>query len=195
MPSSFFPSDGPHAAFRSPWVPARVSWLLLTEAPPPYEAGRYFYRPYVPKGDSLFLETIKLLFAEEVQAFPSVKAIRRDKPYFLNRLKESGFLLAHGVETPLPNTTATQREHVYQDALPALQERLLGLGVTKETPIVIVSAVVHKAIAQGLADAGFTVANLRQPIPYPNSGQQANTRRLLGPLLLREGLMPDTLSI
>ena len=174
---------------RDKYIPDRVKVFLITEAPPAPERNRYFYYEHVRRGDSFFLELIKVLFPEEVNAFETVKQLRAEKAYFLERLQEEGYLLLHAHDTPLPGTTAASRIRTYRKSLPQLMATLLQLG-TPTTPIVLVSAVVFRAIASDLRASGFRVLH-REHIEYPNSGQQLNFRRKLKPLLMRERLLPE----
>lgn len=173
---------------RAKYAPHKAKVLLVTEAPPPLERNRYFYFEQVRRGDSFFLELIKVLFPEEVAAFDTVKQLRAEKSYFLERLQEEGYLLLHAHDQPLPGTTAAARRRTYRENLPHLMATLLQLGPPR-TPIVLVSAVVFRAIATDLRASGFNVIH-DQAIEYPNSGQQLNFRRKLKPLLRREQLLP-----
>ena len=174
---------------RDKYTPATPKVLLITEAPPAPERNRYFYYEHVRRGDSLFLELIKVLFPEEVNAFDTVKQIRAEKIYFLERLQEEGYALLHAHNAPLPGRTAASRTRVYREGLPHLIATLLRLG-KPTTPIVLISAVVFRAIAPGLRASGFNVIH-DSLIEYPNSGQQLNFRRKLKPLLMRERLLPE----
>lgn len=174
---------------RAKYTPDKVKVLFITEAPPPFDRHRYFYFEQVRRGDSFFLELIKVLFPEEVNAFETVKQLRAEKSYFLERLQEEGYLLMHAYDTPLPGTTAASRTRTYRENLSQLMATLLKLG-SPRTPIVLVSAVVFRAIGPDLRASGFNLIH-DQLIEYPNSGQQLNFRRKLKPLLLREQLLPD----
>ena len=105
---------------REKYRPANIKVLFITEAPPAEERQRYFYYEHVRRGDSLFMEMIKVLFTEEVEAFETVKTIRREKTYFLERLQEEGYYLMGAVDQPLPGKTAAARTHIYRKNLPAL---------------------------------------------------------------------------
>ncbi len=176
---------------RAKYTPDKIKVLFITEAPPPFDRGRYFYFEQVRRGDSLFLELMKVLFPEEVNAFETVKQLRAEKPYFLERLQEEGYLLLHAYDEPLPGTTDAARRRTYQENLPQLIATLLRLG-SPRTPLVLVSAVVFRAIGPGLRGSGFNLIH-DQLIEYPNSGQQLNFRRKLKPLLLQKQLLPDQL--
>ncbi|MGB3777498.1 MAG: hypothetical protein WA960_04010 [Tunicatimonas sp.] len=174
---------------RQKYTPNKIKVILITEAPPPFDRHRYFYFEQVRRGDSFFLELMKVLFPEEVNAFETVKQLRAEKAYFLERLQEEGYLLLHAHDEPLPGTTAASRAQTYRENLPQLMATLLKLG-SPRTPIVLVSAVVYRAIAADLRGSGFNLIH-DQLIEYPNSGQQLNFRRKLKPLLRREQLLPN----
>lgn len=176
---------------REKYRPNHINVLLITEAPPTEQRNRYFYYEQVRRGDSLFLETIKVLFPEEVEAFETVKQLRAEKTYFLERLQEEGFFLTNAVETPLPGKTAAARSRIYRENLPGLIQEILRIA-KPNTVIVIISAVVYRAIGKALKGSGFNLIQ-EDIIAYPNSGQQLNFRRKLRPLLREHGLLPHGL--
>ena len=118
----------PFQQARDKYLPDRIKVFFITEAPPAPERNRYFYYEHVRRGDSFFLELIKVLFPEEVNAFETVKQLRAEKTYFLERLQEEGCLLLHAHDTPLPNTTTATRVRTYRESLPQLMATLLRLG-------------------------------------------------------------------
>lgn len=178
---------------RKVYLPRKIKLLFLTEAPPLPERGRYFYFEEVRQGDSLFLELMKVLFGEEVMAFETVKSLRKEKKYFLDRLKEEGFYLTNATDQPLPDATATARIKTYRKQMPDLIKQLEEI-ITPSTPIVIVSAVVYEGCFELLREAGFNMLN-EGKIEYPNSGQQLNFRRKLSQLLQKHGLLPERLRL
>jgi hypothetical protein len=179
------------AQARKKYLPGKVTLLFVTEAPPTPDRNRYFFFEQVRQGDSLFLELMKVLFPEEVASFDTVKALRAEKVYFLERFRSAGFHLIHAADAPLPDTTATERRNTYKKNLPQLQKQIEALA-SKSTPIILVSAVVHEACFEGLTEAGYTVLNDTM-IEFPNSGQQINFRRKLTALLNNYNLMPEQL--
>lgn len=179
------------AQARKKYLPGSVKLLFITEAPPTLDRQRYFFFEQVKQGDSLFLELMKVSFPEEVASFETVKALRAEKVYFLERFQSAGFHLIHAEDTPLPNTTATQRRNIYKENLPALMKQINALG-GKDIPIVLVSAIVHEACFEGLIQAGYQVLN-KTMIEFPNSGQQINFRRKLSALLGGHNLIPEPL--
>jgi hypothetical protein len=179
------------AQARKKYLPARVKLLFITEAPPTPDRNRYFFFEQVKQGDSLFLELMKVLFTEEVASFDTVKALRAEKVYFLERFQSAGFHLVHASDTPLPDTTATERRNTYKANLPALMKQIDTLG-GKSMPIILVSAVVHEACVEELVKNGYKVLN-ETMIEFPNSGQQINFRRKLTALLSKHKLLPEGL--
>lgn len=179
------------AQARKKYQPDQINLLFITEAPPAADRQRYFFFENVRQGDSLFLELMKVLFPEEVASFETVKALRAEKIYFLERFQSAGFHLIHAADAPLPDTTSTQRRSIYKINLPLLIKQIDALA-DKPTAIVLVSAVVHEACYEGLTEAGYQVLNSMM-IEFPNSGQQINFRRKLTALLTRHNLIPEPL--
>ncbi|QHT68108.1 hypothetical protein GXP67_16405 [Rhodocytophaga rosea] len=176
---------------RRKYLPDKVKLLFITEVPPTPDRQRYFFFEQVKQGDSLFLEMIKVLFPEEVAAFDTVKALRAEKVHFLERFQSVGFHLIHATDSPLPDTTATQRRNIYKGNLLGLMKQIDELG-GKTIPVILVSAVVHEACYEGLREAGYQVLN-KTMIEFPNSGQQINFRRKLTALLGNHNLIPEPL--
>jgi hypothetical protein len=181
-----FTDDSPFELARRPFKPQPVKLLFITEQPQPVEQHRFFYFEQVRRGDSMFLELMKVLFPEEVAVFESTKALRAEKAYFLNRFKEEGYYLLNASEIPQPNTTQTTRRKALQANLPLLLNYLEQI-ISTDTPIILISATTHEACYQPLTKAGYKAIN-EHLLPYPNSGQQINFRRQLrNQLRMREG--------
>jgi len=180
----------PYLLARAQYMPKPPKVVFITEAPPTANAQRYFYFEQVSRGDSLFLETMKVLFPEEVATFDTTKALRKEKPYFLKRFQQAGFLLTNAVDEPahFPNT---KRQQWYAQHVPQLLQYLNQVGA-HQAILISIGTVVHHAIAQPLAQAQRPLLNV-SPIAFPNSGQQLNFRRALRPLLHQHGLLPAPL--
>ena len=174
---------------RKRYIPAKPRVIFVTEAPPAFERNRYFYFENVRKRDSLFLELMKVLFPEEIATFAHVKHIRAAKDYFLGRFQEEGYFLTNACNEPLPGKTDTTRAKIYQEHLPSLIREILQIA-RPHVPVVLISAVLYKAIGTSLGVGGFNVLH-DEAIPFPNSGQQINFRRKLRPLLLQHNLLPN----
>ena len=141
---------------RKPYIPAKPKLIFITEAHPSFERNRYFYFENVMRGDSLFLELMKVLFAEEVATFENAKSIRAAKGYFLGRFQQEGYYLTNACNDPLPKKTDAARAKIYQEHLPVLIKEILQLAKPK-VPIVLISAVVYRAIGPSLRASGFNV--------------------------------------
>lgn len=174
---------------REKFKPRHVKALFITEAPP--EAGRkqYFYFEGVRRGDSLFLEMMKVLFSEEVKAFETIRSLRNEKSYFLERMQEEGYFLMTAADMPLPDKTAHARMKLYRENLPELIKSILEVA-KPGTPVILISAVVFRAVGKELKASGFNVIH-KELIEFPNSGQQINFRRKLRPLLQQNNLLPS----
>ncbi len=181
------PSINIYQQARQPYIPKNPRLIFVTEAPPTFNDYRYFYFENVRKGDSLFLELMKVLFAEEIATFENAKSIRAAKGYFLERFQEEGYFLTNAYNEPLPKTDAA-RVKIYREQLPFLIKEILQIA-RPTVPIVLISAVVNRAIGESLQASGFHVLH-EEAIPFPNSGQQLNFRRKLRPLLLENNLLP-----
>lgn len=173
---------------REKYKPRHIKVLFITEAPPTAERNQYFYFEGVRRGDSLFLEMMKVLFPEEVKVFETVRSLRAEKSYFLERMQEEGYFLMSAVDTPLPDKTAHARMKLYRENLPELIKSILEVA-KPNTPVILISAVVFRAIGRELKASGFHVIH-QELIEFPNSGQQANFRRKLKPLLQQNNLLP-----
>jgi hypothetical protein len=121
------PAKNIYERARQQYLPFPIRLIFITEAPPTTDRNRYFYFEKVRQGDSLFLEIMKVVFPEEVAAFDTIKALRAEKKYFLERFTEAGFHLIHATDIPQPDTTATTRKHTYRSFLPQLIEQLQKL--------------------------------------------------------------------
>jgi hypothetical protein len=183
------PLDNPFEAARQLYKPDKVKLLFITEMPQPAELHRYFYFEQVRSHDSLFLELMKVLFPEEVAAFETVKALRAEKRYFLERFRDAGFYFTNGFDVPHPNTSQATRRKALEGNLPQLIKQVQAF-ISPETPVVLISSVAYQALNAPLREAGFNVLNERL-LEYPNSGQQINFRKNLTRLLQQYNLMPD----
>lgn len=178
----------PFERARRIYQPDKVKVLFIADLPQPVALHRYFYFENVRSHDSLFLELMKVLFPEETAAFDTVKALRAEKKYFLERFKNEGFYLTNGHDVPHPNTSQTIRRKAMQQNFPNLLEQLKDL-ITQQTPIVLIASVTYQALNEPLREAGYHVLNERL-LEYPNSGQQINFRRNLNRILQQHQLLP-----
>jgi hypothetical protein len=134
------------------WRPSRVELLLVAEAPPSAD-DRYFYFEDVREHDALFRHVVQAVLGEK----PT-----RDKPPYLDALREQGVFLIHASEEPF-----RERREVLPGCLPDLIERASELAPRR---VLLVGAPLFDLAYGALREAGLPVLNAR--LPYPGSGQQ-----------------------
>jgi plasmid stability protein len=177
---------------RKKHLPDQIKLLFLAEAPPRLQFNRFFYFAEVKTGDTLFLETMKVLypsltgFAErtEIQKarfFP--KEVRARKAYFLDRFRDDGFYLADAIENPMPSgANSSTKMRTIRESLPALIGKLSHLCHDRQTPIILIGDPVYKVCATALREANLRILN-EESINMPALGGQVQFRSKLRHLL------------
>ncbi len=84
---------------RQKYKPKEIKYLVVAETPPKSGSNRFFYFEKVDRQDSLFLETMKLLYPNETD-LTSTKEVRRRKKEFLNKFMTDGFYLIDSLDEP-----------------------------------------------------------------------------------------------
>jgi hypothetical protein len=173
-------------AARQKYMPKPVKYLLIAEAPPKCGSGRFFYFEDVKQHDSLFLETMKVLYTADCL---SAKEVRRRKPELLARLKNDGIYLVDASDSPMDDMSDAQRLKYLKGSVILLVAKLEGLVlqgiISKDTPIILIKATVYQACKDILSRAGFKVLN-ENCIPFP-IGHQEEFRHKLYELLKKTG--------
>jgi hypothetical protein len=159
------------AKARAKYKPLKVRYLLVAEAPPKAESGRFFYFENVSDKDTLFWETMKALYPRDM---PSSGYPRHRKREFLIRFRDDGLFLLDAVEEPLGRVTSALKRRRIRESLSRLHDDLRRLS-DKETKIVLISAPVYEVCAAPLKAAGFNVIN-EEMIDFPGSGCQQKFR-------------------
>ncbi len=137
--------------------------LLIAEAPPD-SLDRYFYFEDVRKHDSLFLETMGVLYPELKQRYLASGRDKTMKIELLENFKEDGYWLMDLSEVPCSLLNDSLVSFV-----PSLLERLEKF-VGKETPIILIKSSIYDICYLPLISNGYNVNQER--IPFPGSGQQ-----------------------
>lgn len=164
-----------YRAAREKYKPDKIKLLFIAEAPPKADTGRFFYYEDVQRGDSLFLELMKVLYPDE---YTIAREVRNRKRYFLEKFRNEGFYLLDSVENPMENGDKVRQ---IKAGLPVLIGKLKNFADT-ETPIILIAATVYKACAEVLKAEGYNVLNERA-VPFPGSGQQTRFRQEIGHLI------------
>ena len=168
---------------RQKYRPETIKFLLIAEAPPKAESRRFFYFEKVSKGDSLFLETIKVLYP--FYDYSDIKSIRSRKREFLERFKNDGFYLIDASDKPMEDTRPARKKKQLKRSLPSLIQKIESL-VSENTKIVLISLTVYKVCYDILKSKGFNVIN-ESSIPFPSSAWQREFREKLSDLLRNHG--------
>jgi hypothetical protein len=182
--------DRPAAAVeraRRNYLPAAIEWLFVAEAPPA-AVDRFFYFDPVTSQDSLFIQTMRVLYADAARA--EAEEIRAGKPKLLRAFHAEGCYLIDACNRPMKSNRQSARLACVRAALPSLELKLDQLRIdgqlTARTKIILVSRTVYDACYDSLFASGFNVVNDRL-IEFPGSGHQAQFRRKLARLLNANG--------
>lgn len=168
---------------REKYKPDKINCLMIAEAPPAEESDRFFYFEQVWEQDSLFLETMKVLYSEK---YTSPIEVRRRKKEFLDAFKDEGFYLIDSVEFPITGTYA-QRKDLISEKRDSLIKKMHTL-VDNNTPIVLITKTVYEACCKRLKQEGFNIIN-EEMIPFAGNGQQAKYREKLQNILWKHNLI------
>ncbi|MDM7999468.1 MAG: hypothetical protein QUS33_05560 [Dehalococcoidia bacterium] len=180
-----------YEAMRVEYRPDKVRVLLIAEAPP--QEGRFFYNVETSEHDSLYLETMGVLFhglsgegyGEGVSH--SRAALRSNKADYLRRLQTTGFWLQDAVSIPLPvGMSNKEKGRRIRGNLPRLVQIIT---LCDPDWCILISRGVYDNLAEELKRAGAPIINER-PIPFPAYGHQRTFRQGLSGLLLRHGILP-----
>lgn len=166
---------------REKYKPTTIKYLLVAETPPKQDSNRFFYFEHVPKQDSLFLETMKLLYPEQTSGVKT-KDIRRNKETFLRRFQSDGFFLIDSLDEPFENRYSTnQKIRLLKAGQNQLLNKILSLK-SDETKVILIASPVFHANYQYLLDNGIQVLNI-ESIDFPGSGGQKKFREKMGNIL------------
>ena len=162
------------------YLPDRLRILFIAEAPPAFKVNRMFYFTGLKDGDTLFLETMKVLYPAEIgyrndafQPGSSVKLIRNRKPELLRKFQNDGYHLIDAYEQPMPDgaDTATKTNLMCRSTLPALRNKVRRLVREQCVPIILIGgAVTYSVCAEALRRDGKNVVNDAM-INHPSSGR------------------------
>ena len=159
-----------------------IKFLLVAEAPPREGSGRFFYFENVSTGDSLFLETMRVLYPKD---YTATSVVRVRKRQFLERFKADGFYLIDSCVSPMENSSPSRKRQQIRHSLPSLRNKLQELA-TDGVKIVLISATVYEVCNDILRSEGFNVIN-EELIDFPGSGGQVKFRKKFGTLMNKNG--------
>ena len=161
---------------RRKYRPETVNILLIAEAPPRIESRRFFYFENVRDQDSLYLETMKVIYPGD---YIDTRYLSENKADFLNRFKLDGYYLLDAANTTIRDIKK-KKEQLRAD-LPDLIGRINRV-INQETKIILISRPVYDVCFMPLKTAAFNVINTEM-IDFPGSGGQVKYRNKMNRLL------------
>lgn len=169
---------------RIKYKPEKLRYLLIAETPPKSDSNRFFYFENVPEQDSLFLETMKVLYPEDTLQVDT-REIRINKANFLQRFKNDGFYLIDSLERPFDlNYSRSQKVKLIATGQNNLLERINSI-INIDTKVILVSATVYNADYDFLKHNRVNVIN-KELIDFPGSGGQIKFRTKMAKILKKE---------
>lgn len=158
-----------------------IKYLLIAETPPKSDFNRFFYFENVKDQDSLFLETMKVLYPEKTKNVVT-KTIRKDRKEFLERFKNDGFYLIDSLEFPFEEDyTPSQKVKLIITGQNDLLEKIRK-QCTKTTKVILIAATFYKANDKFLRTNGVNIIN-QESIDFPGSGGQRKYREKMKRIL------------
>lgn len=159
---------------RLKYKPEKIEYLLVAETPPKSDSNRFFYFENVNKQDSLFLETMKLLYPSETE-FAETKEIRRRKKEFLVRFSSDGFYLIDSLDKPFEERySSNEKVRLIKQGQSELLAKIKNL-LEENTKVILIASPVYKANYEFLKGRGIPVIN-KESIDFPGSGGQKKYR-------------------
>lgn len=169
---------------RQKYKPESIRYLFIAETPPKSDSERFFYFEDVDNQDSLFLETMKILYPQYTDGVDT-KEIRKTKKVFLEKFKRDGYYLIDSLNSPFEEKFNPSRKvRLLREGQKDLLSRI-KLLLNRETEVILISATVHKANYEFLRSNGIPVIN-EELIDFPGSGGQKKFREKIKSILQRD---------
>jgi len=155
---------------RVKYKPEKIKFLLVAETPPKTNSERFFYFENVKNQDSLFIETMKVLYPAWITSM-EIKEIRNNKKAFLEKFKKDGFYLIDSIEKPFEiKYSPSKKIKFIREGQVDLLKRI-RLLINPKTKVTLISSTVFKANFTYLQLNGINVVN-QESIDFPGSGGQ-----------------------
>ena len=140
---------------------------------------QFYYTDRIRKDDRLFVNTIRALHPEAVDA--SEGELEMNKERWLRKFQAAGWYMIEALEDSQEHeVTKKQRQQRIEAALPRLIGRVRELA-EPDTKLILIKSNVFEVAAEPLRRAGFTVLN-HELVDYPGRFNQADYRRKLADL-------------
>lgn len=124
---------------RIKYQPQSIKYLFIAETPPKTNSDRFFYFENVTERDSLFIETMKVLYPHLTNNI-DVKYIRQMKSKLLLKFKSDGFYLIDSLNEPFEQKYSTsQKIKLITLGQATLLNKIKKL-CNKETKVILITA-------------------------------------------------------
>jgi len=163
---------------RERYQPTPIKLLFVAESPPD-DVKRFFYYENVKEQDSLFIQTMRVVYKLSDPA----QVIRNNKKNLLDRFCEDGFFLEDALDDPIGVTRTKDKVAVIKKHRPDFMNKLTQ-NIDKSVPIILISRPVYDGLFNLLAQKGYNVLNTEM-IDFPGSGGQTNFRLKMEKVLQR----------
>lgn len=169
-----------YESIRRKYKPARITFLLVAESPPPepnvQSSRQFYYTDRIRKDDRLFTNTIRALYPETVDMPES--ELEEAKEAWLKKFQADGFYMIEALEeSQVHEITKGQRKELIRQNMPSIIKRVEALA-DKNTKIILIKSNVFEEAAEPLRQAGFTVLN-GELVDYPGHFNQKSYRTKL----------------
>ncbi len=166
---------------RLEYKPDKIDYLLVAETPPKKDSNRFFYFENVFEQDSLFIETMKVLYPK-VTSQIETKVIRNNKEKFLKKFRDNGFYLIDSLDKPFEKRySSSQKVKLIKEGQNNLLSKIKEL-CSKTTKVILIAAPVYRANYEFLKTNGVNIVNT-ELIDFPGSGGQKKFRTKIKKLL------------
>ena len=166
---------------RKSYKPNKINYLFIAETPHKKDTDRFFYFENIKDKDGLFIETMKVLYPDEVQKH-GIKEVRNKKKIFLEKFKNDGFYLIDSLINPFEdNLSSSQKIQLIRAGQKDLLNRILKI-IDDETKVILIAATVYEANHTFLIENGINVIN-KESIDFPAYSGQIKYREKLSKLL------------
>lgn len=155
---------------RLKYKPKVIKYLFIAEAPPKSNSERFFYFENVNEKDSLFWETMKVLYPK-LLSNKKIKELRPTKSVFLKKFQNDGFYLIDSLTNPFEDkSTSSKKIKLIVQGQKELLNKINSL-INSETKIILISSTVFEANYMFLKNNNIFILN-NEFINFPSTGWQ-----------------------
>ena len=171
---------------REKYQPNKIKLLFVAESPPE-DVKRFFYFEDVPEQDSLFLETMKVLYNVNEPA----PLIRAKKKSYLEKFRDDGYYLEDALDHPIGVKRTKDKIAIIKKCRTPFMSKL-AQTIDKSVPIILITRPVYDVLFNLLIQKGYNVLNTEM-IDFPGrSGQPKFRLKMSNTLMLHYSILEAT---